>query len=163
MLTHKLVNLVQYHSDTLAAGLLRRVQMSERAGSYRNVPPVELKERVYEIYHHLGTWLLNKKGSQVEQHYMTIGNRRAEQDVALSELVWVIVLTKHNLLEFIDDASFPGKTAEESEKQELLQRLDRFFDQAIYGAVVGYEGATQKRAHASPATAKSKKSLPKAS
>jgi hypothetical protein len=77
ILTYKLVHLVQYHADTLAASLLRRAEMSERAESYRNVSTVELKEPVYEIYHHLGTWLVDKSETDIEQQYMTIGSRSA--------------------------------------------------------------------------------------
>jgi hypothetical protein len=128
--------------------------MSERAGSYRNVPPVELKEVVGEIYRHLGTWLLDKSESDVEQRYMAIGTRRAEQNVPLCELVWVIVLTKRNLWEFIEDVAFPGRAVEVSEKQELVQLLDQFFDEAIHGAVVGYEWATEAAARTAAAKTK---------
>src|SRR5450755_1415175 len=61
MLSYNLIHLVQYHADNLAASLLRRAEMSKRAESYRNVSAVDLKERVYEIYHHLGTWLVDKR------------------------------------------------------------------------------------------------------
>jgi hypothetical protein len=145
MQTYRLVHLIQYHSDNLAASLLGQVQMSERAGSYRNVSPEELKERVFEIYHHLGAWLLDKSETDIEGRYMAIGARRAEQGVPLSELVWVIVLTKHTLSKFVEDVSVPGRVADTSEKQELLQRVEHFFDLAIHAAVVGYECASPKR------------------
>jgi hypothetical protein len=144
MLTYKLVHLIEYHADNLASSLLRRVKHSERAGSYRNVPPEELKKVVSEIYHHLGAWLLNKTESDIEQRYTAIGSRRAGQGVPLRELVWVIVLTKRNLCEFINDMSFPGRAVEELERQEMLQLLDQFFENAIYAAVVGYERATER-------------------
>jgi len=143
MLSYKLVHLIQYHSDQLAAGLLRQVENAKRAESYRNVSAAELKERVYEIYRHLGVWLVDKSEHDVEQRYMEIGARRVQQNVPLSELVWVIVLTKSNLLEYINDVAFPGRAADGSERDELLQRLDKFFDCAIYAAVVGYERAAK--------------------
>jgi hypothetical protein len=124
---------------------VRRVQMSERAGSYRNVSPVELEETVREIYQHLGSWLLSKSESDIEQRYTAIGTRRAEQDVPLSELIWVIVLTKRNLREFIEDVSLPGRVTDVSEKQELAQLLDQFFDQAMFAATIGYEWAAEAK------------------
>jgi len=145
MLTYKLVHLIQYHSDNLAASLLRQVQMSERAGSYRNVPPADLKDRVHEIYSHLGSWLQDKSTSDIQQRYTAIGARRAEQDVPLSELVWVIVLTKRNLWEYIEDVSLPGRAVDVSEKQELELLIDQFFDEAIHAAAVGYEWAIEKK------------------
>ena len=143
MQSYELVHLIQYHSDDLAAGLLRRVQKSERAESYCNVSPVELKQLVAEIYRHLGAWLLDKSESDIEQRYQAIGARRTGQNVPLRELVWVIVLTKRNLWEFIDDASFAGQAVHVAEKQELLQLLDGFFDHAIHAAVAGYERAAE--------------------
>jgi hypothetical protein len=139
MLTYKLVHLIEYHADNLAASLSRRVRMSERAGSYRNVSPIELEDAVCEIYRHLGTWLMSKKNSDIEERYNAVGARRAQQNVPLSELLWVIVLTKYNLQEFIGDVTFPGRAVDADEKQELSLLLDQFFDQAMYAAAVGYE------------------------
>ena len=143
MLTYRLVHLIEYHSDSLTSGLLQEVQKSERTASYRNVPRVELKQQVFEIYHHLGSWLMDKDEGDVEQRYTAVGARRAEQGVPLSELVWAIMLTKHNLWEFIEDVSFPNRITDVSERQELLQLLDEFFDQAIHAAVIGYEWAAE--------------------
>jgi hypothetical protein len=149
MLTHKLIHLIQYHSENLAASLVRQVQMSDRAGSYRNVSPEELKQRVFEIYRHVGEWLLNKSETDIEQRYLAIGARRVEQNVPLSELVWVIVLTKRNLWMYMDDVSVPGRAVDVAEKQEIQIRLDQFFDEAIHAAVAGYEAAAQERVVAS--------------
>ncbi len=145
MPTHRLIHLIQYHSENLAASLVRQVQMSDRAESYRNVSPEELKQRVFEIYRHVGEWLLNKSETEIEERYRAIGARRVEQNVALSELVWVIVLTKRNLWMYIDDVSVPGRAVDVFEKQEVQVRLDQFFDEAIHAAVAGYEAAAQRR------------------
>lgn len=142
MLTYKLVHLIQYHSTRLAAGLVSRVQMSERAGSYRQVSPQELQETVGEIYGHLGSWLTTKSVAEVKRRYTAIGARREQQGVPLSELVWVITLTKQNLWEFIDDVSLPGRVVEAEERHELATLLDQFFDEAVHAAVVGYEWAS---------------------
>lgn len=164
MKTFKLVHLIQYHSDQLADGLLRKVQSSERAKSYRNnVSPIELKERVSEIYHHLGSWLLDKSEDDINLRYTAIGARRTEQDIPLNELVWVIVLTKSNLFTFIDDVSIPGRATDIAEKQELLQRLDRFFDEAIYAAVVGYERNRTKEMRPPQVATKTRAKIQKAS
>lgn len=163
MSSYKLIHLIQYHSDNLAADLIRKVQMSGRAESYRNVSPGELKDRVHEIYHHLGAWLLDKGESDIEKRYLAIGARRADQDVPLRELIWVLVSTKHNLWEFIGDMSVPGRAVDAADRQELLQLLDRFFDQAIYASVVGYECAAKKRRGSSLVPAKITHKVRKAS
>jgi len=146
MLTYKFVRLIEDHSDALASGLLHKVQRSERTEAYRYVPPEELKQRVYEIYRHLGEWLLDKSEADIEQRYTEIGTRRAHQGVPLSQFLWAIILTKTNLWDFILDESFPDRTVEILGQRELLQMLDQFFDRAIHAAAVGYEWVAEARA-----------------
>jgi hypothetical protein len=139
MLAYRLVRLIETHSDALAAGLLEKVQSSELTRSYRNVP--DLKETVYEIYRHLGDWLLGKSAFDIEQRYEEIGTRRAHQAVPMSELIWVIILTKENLWEFLKKEALLERPVEVFGELEMLQLLEQFFERAIYYATVGYERA----------------------
>ncbi|MGB8011619.1 MAG: hypothetical protein WCF68_08395 [Terriglobales bacterium] len=148
MLSHRFVHLIEEHSDALAAGLLHKIQRSAHTEAFRKVPPDELKERIYEIYRHLGEWLLDKSESDIEERYTHIGIRRADQGVPLSQVIWAIILTKGNLWEFILDESFPDRPIDLFGKQELLQLLEQFFDRAIYSAAVGYEWAQEKNPRA---------------
>jgi len=141
MLAYRLVRLIEKHSDALAAGLLKRVQASEFTRDYRNVPPEELQQAVYEIYRHLGDWLLGKSEFDIKERYCEIGARRAQQQVPLSQLVWVIVLTKENLWEYLKHEAGMERPTEVFGELEMLQLLDQFFDRAIFFASVGYETA----------------------
>lgn len=145
MLAYRLVRLIETHSDALAAGLLLKVQNSEFTRDYRNVPPEELKQRVYEIYRHLGEWLLGKTEFDIQERYREIGARRAEQNVPLSQLVWVIVLTKENLWEYLKHEAGMERPVEVFGELEMLQLLDQFFDRAIFHASAGYEKALASR------------------
>jgi hypothetical protein len=144
IITYRFVRLIEDHSDALAASLLHKVQKSSRTEHYSKVPDEDLKQRVSDIYEHLGEWLLHKNEADIERRYTEIGARRAHQGVPLSELVWAIVLTKHNLWEFILDEAYPERPLEILGKQELLQLLDQFFDRAIHSAAVGYEWAVEE-------------------
>jgi hypothetical protein len=141
MMAYRLVRLIETHSDALTAGLLDKVEHSELTRSYRNVP-VEVKERVGEIYRHLGDWLLGKSAFDIKQRYEEIGARRARQGVPLSELIWAIVLTKQNLWDFLKQESLLERPVEVFGELEVLQLLEQFFDRAIYYASVGHERAT---------------------
>lgn len=141
MLAYRLVRLIETHSDALASSLLHKVQTSELTTGYRNVPPEELKQRVYEIYRHLGDWLLGKSEFDIEKRYLEIGAKRASQDVPLSQLTWTIILTKENLWEFLKNESVLDRPVEVFGELEMLQLLDQFFDRAIYYAAMGYERA----------------------
>jgi len=145
MLAYRLVRLIEKHSDALAAGLLQKVQDSEFTHDYCNVPPEELKQRVYEIYRHLGDWLLGKTEFDIKERYREIGARRAQQNVPLSQLVWVIVLTKENLWEYLKHEAGMERPVEVFGELEMLQLLDQFFDRAIFFAAVGYEMARADR------------------
>jgi len=140
MMLYRLVRLIETHSQSLAACLLDQVRGCELTPTYRqNVPAEELKERVYEIYRHLGEWLIGKDEIHLEHRYLQIGARRADQRVPLSEVIWVIVLTKDNLWEFIKKEAVLERPVEVFGELEMLQLLEQFFDRAIYYASVGYE------------------------
>lgn len=139
MLAYRLVRLIENHSDTLANGLLRKVHNSDYTTSYQQVPAEELRERVYEIYRHLGDWLMGKTEFDIEKRYLEIGARRAHQHVPLSQLTMTIILTKENLWEFLKSQAVLDRPTEVFGELEMLQLLDKFFDTAIYYAAVGYE------------------------
>jgi CRISPR/Cas system-associated endoribonuclease Cas2 len=141
MLTHRLVRLIETHSDALASSLLQKVQNSKFTASYQGVPPEELKHRVAEIYRHLGAWLVAKTDAELERRYREIGARRYQQHVPVSELVWAIILAKQTLWEFLAWESVPDRLAEVFGELELLQLLGSFFDRAVHYGVVGYEDA----------------------
>ena len=141
MLAYYFVRLIETHSDALASKLLNKVQQSGSTRAYSGVPPKELQQRVYEIYEHLGDWLLGKKDVDIERRYREIGARRYYQQVPLSELIWAIVLTKHNLWEFLTWESIADRPVKVFGELEVLQLLSQFFDRAIYYAAMGYEQA----------------------
>jgi hypothetical protein len=141
MMFYRLVHLIETHSRELADGLLARVRHSDVTPDYVNVPDEELRGRVYEIYTHLGEWLMTKDELGLETRYSEIGARRAAQRVPLSQLVWAIILTKKNLWNCVKKESLLERPVEVLGELELLQLLEEFFDRAIYHAVAGYERA----------------------
>jgi hypothetical protein len=143
MLLYRLVRLIETHSQALAASLLLRVQESEHTQAYQNVPPEELKTRVYEIYRHLGDWLLGKTEFDIEKRYQEIGAARAQQHVPFSQLAMVIIMTKENLWDFLRKESILDRPVEVFGELEMLQMLEQFFDHAIFYAAMGYERAMQ--------------------
>ena len=145
MLLYRLVRLIETHSQALAASLLLRVQESDQVPDFRNVPGEELKQRVYEIYRHLGDWLLGKTEFDIEKRYREIGARRAQQQVPFSQVAMVIVFTKENLWEFLKKESAISRPVDVFGELEMLQLLEQFFDHAIFYAALGYERAAAER------------------
>jgi hypothetical protein len=139
MLAYRFVRLIETHSEILAENLLTKVQNSPITKAYVDLPQEELRDRVHEIYLHLGEWLLGRSESELETRYLAIGARRAHQGVPLSQLTWAIILTRENLWEFVKEEIPPERALEMFGELELLRLLERFFDRAIYHATVGYE------------------------
>lgn len=152
LLGWRLVRLIETHSDQLARGLLEKVENSERCRHFvEKVPSEELKQRVHEIYHNLGEWLLKKTESDVERRYIAIGERRASQGVTLSQLIFAIIATKEHLWEYVAKEALSDRPVELFQELELFQLVDQFFDRAMYFAAIGYERyqAAQPQAAAS--------------
>ena len=147
MFSYRLVRLIESHADALAGGLEERVQLSSQVTHFRNVPAHELRERVYEIYRHLGEWLLGKNELDIEHRYREIGSRRAHQRVPLSEVIKAIVLTTENLWDFLKSEAVMDRAVEIMGELELLQMLEMFFDRAIYYAALGYEDEVAQHPH----------------
>ena len=147
MFSYRLVRLIESHADALAQGLEERSRMTTQVPHFKNIPVHEFKERVYEIYRHLGEWLLGKNELDIEHRYREIGARRAQQRIPLSEVVQAIVLTKENLWEFLKSEAVMDHAVEIMGELELLQMLEMFFDRAIYYAAVGYEEEIARAPH----------------
>jgi len=147
MVTYRLVDLIEKHSEALAAKLLDNVRRSEFTPSFASgsVPAEELKERVCEIYRHLGEWVLAKTNAELERRYRAIGARRYHQKVPLAELVWAMILAKQILWEFLSWESTPERPGEVIGELDLLQMIGSFFDRAIHYAVLGYEEARARK------------------
>jgi len=146
MLAYRLVRLIETHSEQLASGLLKKLGSCDKCKEFTQVPREEFKQRVSEIYQNLGEWLLGKSERDIECRYREIGQRRAQQGVPLSQLVWAIALTKENLIEFLQRESLELKPVEMMGELEIMQLLEQFFDLATYYAAIGYEQARLARA-----------------
>lgn len=141
LLAYRLVRLIETHSDELAAGLLEKLRQCPQTCHYGEVSAEEFKQRTFEIYQHLGEWLLGKTEADIERRYMEIGARRKVQNVELSQLICAISLVKEHLIEFLNREAIREKPVEVMGEMEVLQLLEQFFDRAIYYAALGYERA----------------------
>ena len=139
MMAIRLVRLIETHADRLAHGLQHKFQHSPHCADLKKVPAAELQDRSYEIYRNLSEWLTTKSEAEIEHRYIALGARRAAQGVELSHLVWALSATKEHLWEFLESEGFAEKPVELFGELELLHRIEKFFDRALYYAAIGYE------------------------
>jgi len=137
----RMVRLIETHSEPLARGVVELVDKSERCQDFLlKVPPQELQHYVQEIYQHLGEWLTRKTERDIELRYTAIGERRAEQGVSLSQLMFAIVATKEHLWGYVArEVLADPRPVELFQEVELAELVEQFFDRAIYYAAIGYE------------------------
>ncbi len=146
MIALRLVHLIESHSEELAESLLHKLERSNRAACLRKVPRHEIRERVRDVYQNLSDWLLTKTDEDIERVYVPLGRRRAEQGVTMSALCWALLMTEENLWDFLELEGMRERPLEILGGFELLRLLDRFFDQAVYFATLGYESyGSEKR------------------
>ena len=128
LLAYRLVKLIETHSDGLARSLHKRYRKMPKCSAYANVPETELTDKVYEVYRHLGEWLMGKTEADIEQRYLEIGAKRAAQGVPASQVVWMICLVRENLWDYLQKHAELERPAEIFGELELLEMLDQFFD-----------------------------------
>lgn len=146
MIALKLVRLIEAHSEELSQGLTQKILSSERTKDYCKLPEHEMCAAALEIYRHLSDWLLTKTDSDIELRYTRLGELRAKERISLSHVVWAIALTKEHLWGFLRREALLDQVIELFGELELLQLLDRFFDNALYYTTVGYQRAYERKA-----------------
>jgi hypothetical protein len=97
----------------------------------RKVLVEELRLRIEEISRHLNDWLLAKSGDDIEKRYLAIGERRASQGVALSDVSWAIAVTEAHLWGIPAATGLQAGSVEIYGEMERLRLLDRFLDRAL--------------------------------
>ena len=144
MLGLKLVRLIEKHSDEIAEELLTRLQESERTPAYRDIREEEIRAALVSLYAHLEEWLLTKAESDVEHYFRSLGARRAGEEIPPSQLAWALLMYKAQLWRFIRRESIADNALELYAERELMEAIERFFDRAVYYALIGYEGRARK-------------------
>lgn len=145
MLATRLVRLIEAHSNSLATSLTEKIRTSQRTLDYLKIPPEELKQQCYEIYAHLEEWLVAKTETEIEHHYISIGKHRFEQGIRISDFIWAIIITKENLVHYLQGQGVADAAYALLGELELVQLIEQFFDRAIYYGTVGYERAQRQR------------------
>lgn len=150
MISAKLIELIEIHSNRLVSDVARDLVSNERTRGFRGVPPEDLEQRLFQIVHHLGNWIGDPRAEQVRTEFVRWGARRFDQKIPLSEIVYGIIILKQHLHRYISDhglvdAAFPRVDHEYvlpmhlHSLQELNTKVARFFDEALYHLACGYE------------------------
>ncbi len=146
MLALRLAHLIETHSEKLSAKMLGKFLNSEHCSDLLKVPPEELHSRTHDILHNITTWMTTRTEKDLEKKYTELGARRYAQGVRLSHFMWALGETREMVHEFLRSEVVTDNTVELIGMMELITRLDKFFDHAVYYACRGYEQAMHETA-----------------
>src|SRR5579859_7029482 len=139
MIAQRLVQLVEADAADMALDLVNQLLADPHAQDYGDrVPHPELFKRIHETYRHLGDWLQNRTEGDIELRYRAIGERRAQQGVTLSQVVWAVLQTREFLWSYLAGKGLLSDRDELGRQVELVSLLDHFYDRAVYFCLVGY-------------------------
>jgi hypothetical protein len=138
------VHLIERHSEELAIALTTKLRQSERTSDYRKIPLQELQKTTAELYQKLGAWLHAKTENDIENHFVSIAQRRAADGISLQQFVWALTISRNHLYRFLLGQTFVDSVFELNSELELHQLLNQFFERATYYGVVGYEEARER-------------------
>jgi hypothetical protein len=145
MLSIHFARLIENHSESLAEGLVRRIQSSERTSAYRNIPTDTLKRQIQEVYENLSVWLTSKTEAEIEARYSEVGRARARGGVPVAQFTWALIMSKEYLWQFLLREAMADQAMQLLSELDFLLLLEQFFDRAIYYGVAGYGAASAQR------------------
>ena len=143
MLSTRLLELIESHSEKIGQELLAEVRADARLPVFHSLPEGELLKRFQDACLRLSHWLAEADEDQIERRYTDLGRDRFEEGVPLHELVLAMQLFKRLLLRFARRQAVDQTAIEVYAEEELEQLIGGFFDRMVYHVVRGYEKASQ--------------------
>jgi len=141
MIALRLVRLIEAHSESLAHGLMHKLEATPKCSDLSKVPRYEMEERCREVYQHLSDWLIRSTEVDIEREYRRIGRRRLEQGVRFSHFYWAVVIIKEHLWDSLMHEGVTETPLDLRAGFELIRLIEQFFERAIYYVALEYEQA----------------------
>ena len=141
----KLIEHMKTKADRMSEAVIQKIKASPRCKEMLiKVPAGEQKRYATNIYLDLTAWLAKESDSTIEERYIALGVRRAQQGVPFSELFWAVCIANEYLWEYMEQECLIEEPIEFWGGVQLLRSLNQFFDSALYFALLGYQRATNQ-------------------
>ncbi len=148
MLSGRLVQLIEEHWEEIACRVIEKIRQHPDLPNLAEQPDLELKEWCQDILQNLGYWLSANKGEELKRRYEVMGRIRFEESIPLHEAVLRFQILKDKIIGHVHEQGFALSPVQLYAEEELLQRVNRFFDALVYHVVCGYEHAMRVAARA---------------
>jgi hypothetical protein len=158
MLSAQLIRIIETHAEDLTGGAVKMLQTNAHTPSYHRLSQSELHRRLFEVYQHLGRWLLENSEQTIQAWYVELGAQRCKEGIPFSEVLWALVLTKDHLRESIGAFMLAESALDLHREQEIYRLIGHFFDRAFCYAAEAYEQEASRRGQEALAAARHKPS-----
>ena len=141
MLYAKYIQLVEDHAEELTQKWITEVKRNPATPSYKEMPDDILYKRIHDVFKKLHVWVLqNDPGdSETASHYLQLGRERASENIKLSEITYALILARVVLWKYVLNQGVINNFFDLQQAFEFFQKVNTFFDKAIYLASIGYE------------------------
>jgi hypothetical protein len=135
-----LVRLIQAHAEGIANALVLKIQIHPALRVLAAHPAEELRAWCGSQLGSLNSSLLIKDDA-LRQRYRMLGSARFQESIPLHEVVLRLLILKEDIIDFVREQGLPMTALDLYAVKEFDQRIEHFFDSAIYDVVCGYEEA----------------------
>jgi len=146
MLSHKLIQCIEDHSEQLTAVIMERIRRDPELTIIGKLPASELRDIGFALLQNLGAWLAGDDREMIARQYQELGKRRCEENIPLHESVRALHIVKYETVDYAREQGFPQSSLEIYAEEEFEHRVNRFMDLLIYHMVRGYESALRNSA-----------------
>lgn len=146
MLYEKFIRLVEDHAEALTKEWINEIKTNPSTIGYRKVDDEILGVRIFDIYKRLGSWVMNADLGDIKtaEHFIKLGRERAAENLKNSEVIYALILARVVLWRYIVEHGIISTAIDLHQSLEFYQKINNFFDKAVYFVAVGYESLEKK-------------------
>lgn len=140
MIYSRLIKLIEDNAGELTNRVYKDLLTRKETKSYQTLPEDLVRDRIYDVYSRLDSWLNKKKNTgEVQKYYSNMGKKRFGEGIPLHEEVMALMIKKRHLWLYVRENQFFDSTYECYQALEMNNKVVLFFDRAIYFTIIGYE------------------------
>lgn len=141
MLYAKYIQLVEDHAEDLTKKWISEVKKNPATPSYKEMPDELLFRRIFDVYRKLHIWIHQNDpyDSETAAHYLQLGRERASENIKLSEVTYSLILSRVVLWRYVLNQGIINNFFDLQQAFEFFQKVNNFYDKAIYLVSIGYE------------------------
>lgn len=143
LLINRFIGLIEDHAESLSLRWVDEVRTNPLTSGYAKLSKNELHDIVFTRFRRLGKWIEKREGLEkdIAENFCKIGRSRAQSGIVSSEVVYSLILEKDILWHYIQNEGIINEGIDMNRALQFINRLNYFYDKAIYFCLVGYENA----------------------